>query len=85
MVQLMGCGSVLRIARKLFPNRIIKPRVEPGDIWDASELGVFPHKHSKRGNKLNFSFIQQEWLKENVKKFIKYRSSNIGFDGLRQR
>jgi len=24
-------------------------------------------------------------LKENVKKFIKYRSSNIGFDGLRQK
>jgi len=49
----MGCGSVIaRIARKLFPNRIIK--VEPGDIWDASELGVFPHKHSKRGNKQFF-------------------------------
>jgi len=70
MVQLMGCGSVIaRIARKLL-NRIIKPRVEPGDIWDASELGVFPHKHSKRGNKLNFSFIQQEWLKENVKNLL---------------
>jgi len=57
------------LPENFFPNRIIKPRVEPGDIWDASELGVFPHKHSKRGNKLNFSFIQQ-WLKENVKNLL---------------
>ncbi len=51
------------------------------DVWTAEQLGLEIQKH-KSGNKLNFSPIQQEWLKENVKKFIFYRSTHRDFSTL---
>ncbi len=48
------------------------------DVWTAEQLGVERRKH-KSGNKLNFSPIQQGWLKENTKKFILYKSTHREF------
>ncbi|MDJ0592842.1 MAG: site-specific integrase [Pleurocapsa sp. MO_226.B13] len=52
------------------------------DIWIAKSLGlqINPHAHHY---KLNFSQIEQDWLKESAKKFISYMSSTKEFETLR--
>lgn len=51
------------------------------DVWDIRELGAqglnIAQQYSKY--KLDFSAIQQPWLKVATKKFIKYRLSNCSF------
>ncbi|AFY46045.1 site-specific recombinase XerD [Nostoc sp. PCC 7524] len=42
------------------------------DYWTASELGLQVSPHHNDGDKLNFSSIQQEWLKQDIKRFIRY-------------
>jgi integrase/recombinase XerD len=46
------------------------------DVWFAEDLGLDIHPHRKnRGTKLNFQQIKQLWLKEIVKRFIRYKAS----------
>jgi predicted RNA-binding Zn-ribbon protein involved in translation (DUF1610 family) len=48
------------------------------DIWDACELGLKVSPYRKE-SKLVFSRIQQKWLKDAVKKFIKYNAVNKSY------
>jgi integrase/recombinase XerD len=54
------------------------------DVWFAEDLGLNIHPHRQNhGSKFNFQKIRQEWLKEVVKQFIKYKASiQLGFDML---
>jgi len=45
------------------------------DVWTAEDLGLQVMPYISGANKLNFSCIHQDWLKEHVKTFIKYISS----------
>jgi integrase/recombinase XerD len=60
--------------------------VSSDDVWLAEDLGVHIHPHRKNhGHKFNFQQIKQEWLKEIVKKFIKYKANTgIGFDMMKR-
>jgi integrase/recombinase XerD len=42
------------------------------DYWTASELGLQTSPHQTDGDKVNFSYIEQEWLKRDIKRFIRY-------------
>lgn len=46
-----------------------------GDVWSASELGLQVSPPQNNADKLNFSYIQREWLKQYIKKFIKYSAT----------
>jgi integrase/recombinase XerD len=67
-----------------FPNNI--RLIKGDDIWLPEDLGLHIQPHSiSRGTKLNFHHIQQTWLKEVVKKFIKYKASTqLSFGRLRR-
>lgn len=58
--------------------------VRSKDVWFAEDLGLKVHPHrTGRGTKFNFQYIKQEWLKEIVKRFIKYKASiGISFASL---
>jgi len=45
------------------------------DVWDISKLGARVNQHRKE-TKILFIYIQQEWLKDYTKKFIKYKAIN---------
>lgn len=51
------------------------------DVWSAVELGYKPHQYGGL-TKIVFSQIQQQWLKEIAKKFIKYRAATRKFSTL---
>lgn len=70
--------------RKFVSDPAFERLEKSGDVWTAAELGLQANLHANDGNKLNFSCIQQEWLKEKVKKFIKYRATNTSFSTLQQ-
>lgn len=48
------------------------------DVWDASKLGLRVSPYLKQ-SKLVFARIQQEWLKDATKKFIKYSAVNHSY------
>jgi integrase/recombinase XerD len=57
-----------------FPqNKILE---KSDDIWLPEELGlrIPPHRKAS-GNKFNFRGIEQQWLKDIIKSFIKYKAS----------
>lgn len=65
-----------------FPNNT---KLDKGDdVWFAEDLGVKINPHRKcRGNKFNFKYIEQEWFKKIVKRFIKYKASTgLSFERL---
>ena len=45
------------------------------DVWDARELGVKIPVYKKSHTKFVFTEIEQPWLKDLVKKFIKFRAT----------
>ncbi len=45
------------------------------DVWHADELGLRVNKH-RNEPKLIFVNIKQEWLKDSVKKFVRYSANN---------
>jgi integrase/recombinase XerD len=46
------------------------------DMWLVGDLGLKFHPHERRGEGVvNFKPIEQEWLKDASKKFIKYRAN----------
>ncbi|WP_152592281.1 tyrosine-type recombinase/integrase [Nostoc sphaeroides] len=45
------------------------------DVWDADQLGLRVNQHQKR-RKLVFLYIQQDWLKILVKKFIMFEAKS---------
>ncbi|MDJ0744023.1 MAG: tyrosine-type recombinase/integrase [Xenococcaceae cyanobacterium MO_167.B27] len=51
------------------------------DVWLASDLGVATPKHRSL-TKLIFVYIEQQWLKDIAKKFIRYMASNRSFQTL---
>ena len=53
------------------------------DVWDASELGLKLHPY-RRESKLVFLYLKQDWLKDAVKKFIKYQATNKSFRQLKK-
>jgi integrase/recombinase XerD len=80
------CGSAERIKNTTF-NGIDKCYCQSclyyfspcstDDIWLVSKLGLNFPPHDRRGESvLNFSPIDQEWLKNISKKFIKYKASS---------
>lgn len=48
------------------------------DVWDASGIGI-KRSSPLSENKLNFSYIKQDWLKDASKKFVKYQATNKSF------
>lgn len=46
------------------------------DILTASELGLEINLYARHGDKLNLGKIKQYWLREEVKRFIKYKANN---------
>jgi integrase/recombinase XerD len=44
------------------------------DVWHADELGLRVNKHNY-APKLIFKYIKQDWLKQTVKKFVKYNAT----------
>jgi integrase/recombinase XerD len=60
--------------------------IRSDDVWWAEDLSLPIHPHRKNhGSKFNFQPIEQLWLKEIIKKFIKYRSNTgIGFDMMKR-
>ena len=47
------------------------------DVWLVADLGLNFPPHERRGESvLNFRPIEQEWLKNTSKKFIKYKASS---------
>lgn len=57
-----------------FPvNKVL---IKGDDVWFAEDMGLRIHPHRRgHGTKLNFQTIKQEWFKEVIKKFIKYKAS----------
>ncbi|MEH2312624.1 MAG: tyrosine-type recombinase/integrase [Nostoc sp.] len=53
------------------------------DVWDASVLGVKTRIYSQE-TKLVFLYFKQNWLKDTVKKFIRYKASNTSFRQLQK-
>jgi integrase/recombinase XerD len=51
------------------------------DVWSAEQIGLKAPLHGS-GSKLNFSFIQQEWLKTLAKKFLLYSAADKEFNSL---
>lgn len=51
------------------------------DVWDASELGVKIREY-KSETKLVFLYFKQNWLKQLVKRFIKYKSNTLSYSQL---
>ena len=45
------------------------------DVWDVSKLGTRVNQHRKE-TKILFIYVQQKWLKDYAKKFIKYKAIN---------
>lgn len=57
-------------------NSTFKHLQKSDDVWGASELGLQANPYRNKGEeKLNFSCIKQEWLKQNIKKFIRYNAT----------
>jgi integrase/recombinase XerD len=56
------------------------------DVWFAEDLGLDIHPHRQNhGTKFNFQHIEQEWLRNIVKKFIKYKANTqSSFDTLQR-
>ncbi len=52
------------------------------DVWDARELGVKIPVYKKSHTKFVFTEIEQPWLKDLVKKFIKFRATTRAFGTL---
>lgn len=71
-----GCGRSFTpgSTRDCYPKHI--PLSE--DVWDAQSLGVKPSP-TKSLTKFNFTNIQQVWLKEAVKAFIRIQAPNHSF------
>ena len=65
-----------------FPNN--KRLFRDDDVWFAEDLGLHIHPHRKgSGTKFNFQRINQLWLKEIVKRFIRYKASaGLSFERL---
>jgi integrase/recombinase XerD len=53
------------------------------DVWDASALGVKTRNHTQQ-TKLIFLYFKQDWLKDTVKKFIRYKANNTSFSHLQK-
>ena len=70
--------SNLKLAQQLTPTEILLAK----DIWHASELGLKPLVHKKEYT-LNFSKIQQDWLKKLAKKFAIFKASNKKFQTIK--
>ena len=56
-------------------NKFSNNRPLSKDVWDVRKLGLKATSHRSE-NKLIFSNIRQDWLKEIVKKFIRYKASH---------
>lgn len=52
------------------------------DVWDARELGLKIPVYKKSHTKFVFTEIEQPWLKNLVKKFIKFRATTRAFGTL---
>lgn len=52
------------------------------DVWDAKELGVKIPVYKKSHTKFVFTEIEQPWLKDLAKKFIKFRATTRAFGTL---
>jgi integrase/recombinase XerD len=54
------------------------------DVWFAEDLGLDIHPHRlNHGTKFNFQHIEQEWLRNIAKKFMKYKANvQLSFDTL---
>ncbi|NJL09234.1 MAG: hypothetical protein HC908_00385 [Calothrix sp. SM1_7_51] len=52
------------------------------DVWDASEIGVEIRSY-RNESKLVFLYFHHVWLKNAVKKFIRYRATNKSFRRLK--
>jgi integrase len=65
-------------------NSAYKSPEKSDDVWTAEDLGLQVKLHL-RGDKLNFSYIEQEWLKLHIKKFIRYfASTSTSFESVQQ-
>lgn len=53
------------------------------DVWDASALGVKTTNY-RQETKLVFLYFKQDWLKDAVKKFIRYKANNTSFSQLQR-
>ena len=62
------CGYIMNPYFNCNHNRLKRS----DDVWSASDLGLQIKQYDGSGDKLNFSDIQQEWLKQDLKKFIRY-------------
>lgn len=53
------------------------------DVWDASKLGLEVASYRKE-SKLVFLYFKQDWLKDAVKKFIRYKANIVSFRQLQK-
>lgn len=57
------------------PNN--KRLIKNDDVWLAEDLGLLIHPHRKNcGTTFSFQRVKQDWLKEIIKKYIKYKASS---------
>ena len=70
--------------RRSFVENIDDEKYKPNhlelgdDVWNASELGIKVNEYT-RESKLVFLYFKQDWLKDAVKKFIRYQATNKSF------
>ena len=70
--------------RRSFVENIDDEKYKPNhlelgdDVWNASELGIKVNEYT-RESKLVFLYFKQNWLKDAVKKFIRYQATNKSF------
>ena len=60
---------------RFVPFSHCKKLVKSDDVWTANDLGLQVRPCSTDGDKINFSDIQEKWLKFYIKKFIKYTAT----------
>ncbi|WP_036478885.1 site-specific integrase [Myxosarcina sp. GI1] len=65
-------------------NNSQNPAFFDKDLWDYKNLNLQVYEYNNEKRKLNFSLIQQQWLKELAKKTIKYFSINKKIGTLRE-
>lgn len=66
-------------------QHIVNPEAEyKKDIWDCRNLGISPGV-GKYGYTLNFSNIEQPWLLDAAKKYIKFTLSTLSFSSASER
>jgi integrase len=68
---------------KFVTNPEWKPLEITEDVLTALELGLEVYDYDKRGSKLNLSKISQIWLKQEFKRFIRYKANHSSFATLR--